>query len=51
MNNKHTAELYYPIALLSVGGVVLVLAIVALLAVLWMSGLEGRVMRIRQLGS
>ena len=45
------AAFYYPIALLSVGGVVVVLAIVALMVVLWVSGLEGRVTRIRQLGT
>jgi uncharacterized membrane protein len=45
------AAFYYPIALLSVGGVVVVLTIVALLIVLRMSGLDGRVTRVRQLGT
>ena len=45
---REYAALYYPIALLSVGGVVMVLAIVALLVVLAVSGLDGRVTRLRQ---
>lgn len=43
------AAFYYPIALLSVGGVIVVLAMVALLVVLGMSGLDGRVTRMRQI--
>lgn len=43
------AALYYPIALMSVGGFVGVLAIVALLVILGMGGLEGRITRVRQI--
>ncbi len=43
------AALYYPIALISVGGVVGVLAIVALLVILSMGGLEGHITRVRQI--
>ena len=43
------AAFYYPIALLSVGGVVLVLAIVSMLVILSLSGVQGRVMRAQQL--
>ncbi len=43
------AVLYYPIALISIGGVVGVLTIVTLLVVLAVSGLGGRVARLRQI--
>jgi uncharacterized membrane protein len=42
------AAFYYPIALVSVGGIVGVLAITALLVILTISGLGGRVTHIRQ---
>jgi uncharacterized membrane protein len=42
------ATFYYPIALLSVGGVVLVLAIVSMLVILSLSGVQGRGMRAQQ---
>jgi uncharacterized membrane protein len=42
------AAFYYPIALLSVSGVVFVLASVSMLVILGVSGLQGRVMRPRQ---
>ena len=42
------AAVYYPIALLSVSGVVFALAIVSMLVILGVSGLQGRVMRPRQ---
>jgi uncharacterized membrane protein len=41
------AEFYYPIALLSVGGVVMVLAIAALLVVLTISGTAGKITNAR----
>lgn len=46
---REDARFYYPIALLSVGGVVLSMALVALLVVLGISGMDGRVTRARQL--
>jgi uncharacterized membrane protein len=46
---REQAALYYPIALVSVGGVVGVLTIVALLVIVGMSGLEGRITRVRQI--
>jgi uncharacterized membrane protein len=42
------AAFYYPIALLSVGGVVATMTIAALLAVLSISGMDGRITRPRQ---
>ena len=42
------AAFYYPIAFLSVGGVVATMTIAALLAVLSLSGMDGRVTRPRQ---
>ena len=46
---REQALLYYPIALASVGGVVLSSAMAALLIVLHISGMSGRVARVRQL--
>ena len=46
---REQAVFYYPIALISVGGLVGVLAIVALLVVLAITGLDGRVTRLRQI--
>ncbi len=43
------AEFYYPIALLSVIGVVVVLAGVAVIPILMLGGLEGRVTQLRQM--
>ena len=45
------AAFYYPIALISVGGVVIVLAITALLAVLAISGTAGRMANLRQVAA
>lgn len=42
---------YYPVALLSVGGVVLVVAVAMLLVVLSVTGLDGRIVRARQLAT
>lgn len=46
-----SALAYYPVALLSVGGVVLVTSSAVLLMVISISGLDGRIMRARQLAT
>ena len=46
-----SALVYYPVALLSVGGVVLVTSSAVLLVVISVSGLDGRVTRARQLAT
>jgi hypothetical protein len=43
------AALYYPVALISVAGVVTVLASVALMAIVAIGGLAGQMTRLRQL--